>query len=692
MAENDSYPGNPALPQEGKDKIVSTFRHAINLYKEGKREDCAVGCDFILKMDPRFAPARQLLEAARNPAAAVDVASLETLAASLANPAAPGGNPEPLIVEALEAFSARDFNRAIDRANRALAIAPTNADARGVLDKARWKRDLQPHLENFHQRALFALEAGQMDEARLNVDRVRNLDPDHPALPELEKRLSASSTPPAAAPRITEEAAPVTPAPEVPPPVFAPAPTPEPPVFSNDLWGPAPTFEAPHFEPPAAPATASAPAPAFEPAAADQRVARIAELLGQGDDLAAQGNSQGAIEAWSQIFLLDLNNSEAAARIEKARSAQAEGNRRVTDALRTGRDLYDAGKLKEAREKFLEVLAIDEGEPTARNYLQRIEEGLARPAPPRTTPGLYDLSNRTAGRDPLAEEELVVPPLAAPADAEQSAEKSPAAGSRPGKKPSLLSVAIVILVAAIAAGLYFVTRGSSSSTTPPAAAPSGAAIIHARALFKQGKVAEARQALAGIPATDPQYGYAQKLLATFRTSPEPAAASPPATSTAPATAANPAAARAQGEAALAAHNYISALEAFNECGSAYANDVAFNQEMSQAQTAVAAISPAVKMYNAGDYDSALALLWRLNQNDGANEDVKSYLVRCYYNQGIAALENGNFSDASKDFQEALGVNPADQLSRRQKSFADRYITRSQDLLARIYIKYLRTRP
>ena len=57
-----SYPGNPSLPREVREKILSTFRHTLNLYHQGKSDDCVIGCDFILKMDPRFGPARKLME------------------------------------------------------------------------------------------------------------------------------------------------------------------------------------------------------------------------------------------------------------------------------------------------------------------------------------------------------------------------------------------------------------------------------------------------------------------------------------------------------------------------------------------------------------------------------------------------------------------------------------------------------
>ena len=61
-----TYPGNLSLPVEVREKILSTFRHTLDLYRDGKMDDCLIGCDFILKMDPRFAPARKLQEKAKN--------------------------------------------------------------------------------------------------------------------------------------------------------------------------------------------------------------------------------------------------------------------------------------------------------------------------------------------------------------------------------------------------------------------------------------------------------------------------------------------------------------------------------------------------------------------------------------------------------------------------------------------------
>jgi len=60
-----SYAGSPALAPEAREKVLQTFRHTLVLAQEGKNEEALLGCDFLLKMDARFAPARSLLEVLR---------------------------------------------------------------------------------------------------------------------------------------------------------------------------------------------------------------------------------------------------------------------------------------------------------------------------------------------------------------------------------------------------------------------------------------------------------------------------------------------------------------------------------------------------------------------------------------------------------------------------------------------------
>jgi tetratricopeptide (TPR) repeat protein len=750
MADNIAYPGNPGLPKEVREKILSTFRHSLNLYKAGKGEDCAVGCEFILKMDPRFVPARRLLDKARDPGASTDIAELESYVAETLTPMEKLGStaPDKLLISAIEAYADRDFDRAIENSNRVLSVLPGNKDAREILEKATRKKELQPHVDNFRQRALFALESGQKDEAKRNFERMRSLDPEHPEVERLADRLrdDASASPAGApapqspadvganpfdfpfgdfeapsaetdareSPAATMQNA-VFDAPPPPPPPPAPAPSP---IALDSLsldvpetpdWSPIPEPDDAAAAAPVPPASdsassfagmwANATSPEISlgapsgsipsPAAQTPDVSpEIQKLLDQGDRLSEKGDHQGAIEIWSRIFLSDLSNPEAATRIENARTRLAETNRRVSEALKQGRALYESGQPKDAREKFLEVLAIDENEATARAYLHRIEDDLSRP------PASYDLAATTPAGDVLAEEDE---PGGAPALPAESPSRPPTR-----RKPSSRRVSGVLvagLLAAIGAALFLMLRPRASAPppSPASAAAPGNAIGEATRLFQAGKVDEARQALLAIPASSPQYARARKMLATFgpAAAPSPGEAAATASSPAAPPAAPPPSAEAQrkeAETALAEHRYIAALSGFHQSAPGYPGDAELKKEMAEATVKVQEISPAVRLFNDGDYDSSLPILWRLYQADHQNYDVKSYLVRCYYNQGVIALQNNLFDKAAKAFGDALGVQPDDALSRRQKAFAERYVKKPPDLLARVYLKYLRPRP
>src|SRR4051812_40052586 len=194
-AAPEGYPGNPSLPREVRDKILSTFRHTLNLFKEGKRDDCLIGCDFILKMDPRFTPARQLLEKTKNPSSEVDVAVLESVVAATPTrqERVSAVETDRLLVRAAESFNARDFDAAAAAAEQVLQVLPGNQNAIEIRDGALRKKNAQPQIEAARQRAMAALEANRTDEARSALQNIRSLDPEHPSVALLDRRLQASA-------------------------------------------------------------------------------------------------------------------------------------------------------------------------------------------------------------------------------------------------------------------------------------------------------------------------------------------------------------------------------------------------------------------------------------------------------------------------------------------------------------------
>jgi len=717
------YPGNLSLPKEVRDKILSTFRHALNLFGEGKIDDCLIGCDFILKMDPRFGPARKLMEKARNPNAEIDIATLEAIVATTPSrqERVVAADTDRLLVRAVESYNARDFDAAIAAAEQVLGVLPGNQDALEIIEKAAEKKSVQPLFDASRQRALAALDAHRPEDARRELEHMRGLDAEHPAVPLLERRIGPAPKAPAKPPEpsgLHGHFGGETREPEI---AFdagatvsidldaAPPPPPQPPPketgaaeldalsldsLSLDLpvpGGPPPRSDSP--APAAAATRAGSPQPA-SPAPPPPPIAQTPEpesgendaatLLKQGDDAAERGDRQQAIEIWSRIFLIDINNSDAVARIEKARQDMAEGNRAVSDGLKAGREKFEAGDLSGARELFNKVLSVDENEATARFYLDRIEEQLAhpKPAPAAAAAG-------AAGQVPAA--------AAAAAAAPVRAIRLPVNTKVLGLMGAFVGLTLVGVY-------YFVFRGPKPQPRAVRGTASGGELERARKLVAGAKIAEARAELSRVPAASPDYAEAQKMLAQLGASGagEPAAGAPSeslpgspaggASAGAAAPSRDPAVFRANAQKAFAEKRYIEALKNFNLAAPAYRDDPTFGQAMGVAAEKVSALTPAVKLYNEGEYDTAIPILWRITQDERDNQDARSYLLRAYFNQGITQLQNGLIEKAIQSFDEALAIDATDADAIRNKKFSERYRKGDLDLMGRIYVRHLSHRP
>ena len=787
-----SYPGNPSLPVEVREKILATFRHTLNLFSSGNVSDCVIGCEFILKMDPRFTPARRLLEKARNPASAVDVAQLEAIVATTPTrqERVVAADPGRLLVRAVESFNARDFDAAIAAARNVLEVLPGNQDAREILEKATRKKASQPVFDASRERALAALESNRKEDARVELDKMRSLDPDHPAVALLERRIApaapvAAAAPPRAYGTVAKAVPPPPPnfggldldlpeepsgggfgaetkepeiqfddnatvAMKIPSSMVSPhmdggaaggldslsldslsldMPTPSaavvaPAASSRGLTGPLQDSDAYSSAPSVSPGSPGdmwsdggssfdleaeepkapveppvihrAPAPAAAPMVDSLESVQedfgsgereIEGLLRQGDEAAARGDRQQAIEVWSRIFLIDINNTDAVVRIENAREQMAEGNRVISDGLKAGREKYEAGDLAGARELFLQVLAIDETEPTARFHLDRIEEDMAR-----------------AAHAPEAEaSKPAVDTAASAADAKPA--RAPRKAIRLSVQPRVL--ALIAVFAAMVVGLvyFFVLRPPRGAASPSAAGGSNAAaprgsLATARQLLGAGKIAEARAELRRIPPSSPDRDEAQRMLAELgKTGPAESTGSAPAPAPDAAAAvpvsavdADAAKLRVTAETALAEKRYIDALKSFSQAAPAFRNDPTFAQSMGAASEKVTSLTPAVKLYNEGEYETAIPVLWRIYQEDRENRDAKSYLFRSYFNQGVSQLQNGQYPKAIESFRESLTLEPSDAEALRHRKFAERYQKSDLDLMGRIYVRHLNHRP
>jgi tetratricopeptide (TPR) repeat protein len=712
-----SYPGNSAISPEVQQRIRSTFEQTLGLAERGSRQEAALGCDFILQLDPQFRPAQALQDRLRSTDGAVTVDDLrdelagrtgrvdrEAEAAELfgaGGAEANGGGlgaggmddldatlpalddlpdlPEIDMPGADAAPSSAPPPQAADRQRLAdlveqrrfaevLEIAAAHRDeivadpelAR-LATVAGERNEAAPYVDRFLASAERARQRGDAAEAGALLDKARELDPSHPAL----RQAGAAAASPAAG--------------------------------------------APPAAPPTAPSPPAAPA-APEPFAADaddldfgsgdaEGDRRIAELLAEGQQAFERGDHQSAIDAWSRIFLIDIDHQEASRRIEEARRLKNEQERKIEEVYHEALDAAQAGREAEAREGFERVLALAPGHGAALEQIERLESGRPLAPPPSAvseTPAEAPEPPAPESAEPLKEEILVPPePGAAPPPAAGRA----AAGSTrtmvaTGRTPRrFLLIGSLVLVVVLAAGwLLWENRASifpNADEAPVAVAPAEVdPIARATRLHEAGRTAIAVNQLRRLPPESPQYEEAQALISQWEAEGQPAAVPE-----APGGADAEAEQRQvdlieQAAAAAATGEYLRARSLLTEAETLAPLPAGSESLKAEVEAQVEPLVPQLELMEMGEYSRALPDLWRLHQADPDDPDVRHLIADAYYNLAVRSLQQGDAEGAAEHLEEAAEVSPDDPALARHLRFAQTYAQRDKDLLYRIYVKYL----
>jgi tetratricopeptide (TPR) repeat protein len=652
-----SYAGSPALASEAREKVLQTFRHTLTLAQEGKHEEAILGCDFLLKMDARFSPARSLLEKLRGiaPGTRVDVEMFsEYFAVESAGEALPEPTPE-----LPDAFPGGP------------AVPPPSTAPPAGLDNLVFGDDAGGAPGPGLPEAPPSEAALDPEPPPLPADDPfgGGLDDLHLSLPTGGAGAMGAIPSPAAAPPLTTAAA------GAPPQMPLPAPA----------------------SPPSRTVTAL-----VDP--------RIAQFLKQGEEAISRGSTQEAIDLWSRVFLIDLSNEEASRRIDAAREAQAEAARKIDALLSEGVTQYEAGDLAGARNKFLGVLAVSENDATARGYLNQIEAALA---PAGESAGALPAG---AGDSDFMKNEIEAPgppsfavdsgirrrSPATAGDLELGVADSAKTGPRPRGKGRIdvrvLLGAAVFLLAAVGGTYWFLrvrpaSQAGNTVASPvkgggPGAPRAGGedAFQKAQALFDAGKIDEAIFVLAKLPESDPRHTEALVRIEKMKSS------AAPTPGPAPPSAAILDEMRVAGFAAMSSSRYIDALKNLDPVVKARPQDTEAAAATQRAHEQVEALRNASKSYNEADYDSAIKLLWELRKGDPKNQDVEEYLVNAYYNTAVQSFQAGNIPKAMTAVREATDIRPGDAEAQRLLRFARKYPRGATDLLSRILIKHLTVRP
>jgi tetratricopeptide (TPR) repeat protein len=438
----------------------------------------------------------------------------------------------------------------------------------------------------------------------------------------------------------------------------------------------------------------------------DESDPRIRALLDEGQKAFDAGDLQGSIDAWSRIFLIDIDHQEAARRIDQARKLKAESERQVEEIFHDGVARLEAGDAAAARQAFQRVLELQPGYMAAREYLQQLETG-KMPVPTRSPTrdalaGAPESLLQLGSLDPVDDlkEEILVPPE--PGGGGKAAERRPAKVAavrerRPGK---LFAIVGSVVLLAVLGGGWFVWQNkerffpNSQPEEPGAATPAVDPIAKATTLHNAGKNASAVSQLRRLPPSDPHYQQAQELIKQWQSgAPEEGTAQSPAAPTAPATPAPPAipperlAVLESAHQAYAEGSYIRAAEILEQASNTGKLDPGDADMLARAKQQMEPLAKQLDLFKQHEWDYVVHDLWRLREKS-PGRDVDRLLIDSYYNLGVRDLQRADASKAVEKFKEALNLAPNDVALRRHMQFAQTYQERQKDLLYKIYVKYL----
>lgn len=704
-----NYAGNSSLSRDVQQRVLDTFEQTLNLAAEGSRQEALLGCDFVLRMDPQFEPARRLQERLRaSSGAIVDLDDLRPSAPPIQAPAdlfasldglgleLPDLPPDSFATDLRSEIAAlleqRRFQELMTLAHQNGPAIGADPELQALLQEAQERIEAEPYVNKFIASAQTAWQAGQTDEVLRLVEKARALDPSHPALADLE----AAARAPRSAP----------PGDEIP----------------ADLAGFDLSFDSPSLDlgldmGGGGPAESSLPSLDSDlfggGGGGEESDPRIRQLLDEGQRAFDGGDPQGAIDAWSRIFLIDIDHPDAARRIDQARKLKAESERQVEEIFHDGVARLEVGDMDAARKEFERVLEMQPSYAAAREYLQQIETGRV-PTPPSRAVGGAPVGGAVAGEALLSldglgpiddlKEEILVPPdpgEAAAAEKRPVARKGKGGGARAPRQMFVLVGSVVLLL--VLGGVWYVFQNRdqffpNSQTEAGAEAPGADPIVRAQALHDGGKTATAISQLRRLPPSDPHYQQAQALIAQWGATLEPGAGAPPAGAVpavagpaAPVIPAPQLALLNAARQALAEGSRLEAVEHFEkaaEMGKLGPEETAL---LADARSQLEPLSRQINLFRQHEWEFILNDLWRLHDERPNDRDVTRLIVDSYYNLGVRDLQRSDPHKAAAKFEEVLKLAPGDEALRRHYLFAQTYQEQPKDLLYRIYVKYLALR-
>ncbi len=800
------------MAQDVQERITHTFQQTLDLVNSQRDQEALVGCEFILRMDPRFQPAKTLvarLKSGERPVAVDDLRAPQSLDADLGDlgdlddlgslddfddladlalddddtvPAGslaiavptPAAAPTPasassgLAAVVADLLARRNFEQILQIAEKQQQSVASDPQVSALVEKARGLAESEAYVQAFLKSARRAQAAGRLDQMESYLKKASALDAEHPDVvgfaaeaeppaagavaadddlmalqqqslsleagapgavdptdqlaeelardPRQTKPMAAvplgdgtETTAAAASDEAVTEAAIAAGEPDFEGALFDESGEAE---VLDDLG--AELFDDEDFgEPPVeAEVEEDLGAELFdgegEMAAADVEALdelsaeltldaggvpeeaaesgdRVGQLLEEGQEAFDGGDYQAAIDVWSRIFLIEIDNQEASRRIEEARGKKAELERQAEELFHEAVGQIEKGSIDDAKDTLARVLELAPSHSLAREYAEQLEAGQV-PA----TSGDLDLA--------LAED---AGELGAAPEAEAGSPSLEAAVERDRvvlvKKTDrrLILLGAGVLLAVIVAGAFLMLQWDDlfpNQDAPPTMAQARKVdpIERATKMHEGGNTENAILMLERIQPQDPVYEDAQALIAQWKAlveaPPEPEDLGPSKEQVARHTLLVNAA-----RGAYRQGRHIRALKYYEQAVKILPLEAGDQAFQSESERRLAPLGDEMSLFANGEYVRVIPILWRKRELEPDNLDIQRLLVDSYYNLALTDMQRGNVQEAAKKLREALEVQPDNQELQRLQLFAQTYTQRRRDLLYRIFVKYLPSR-
>jgi len=438
--------------------------------------------------------------------------------------------------------------------------------------------------------------------------------------------------------------------------------------------------------------------------------ARIEELLAEGQAAFESKSYQSAIDAWSRIFLIDVDHGEAGRRIELARNLKAEHERQVEESFHEAMSLLDAGSMDEAKAQLESVLTMEPDHLTAKEYLEKIEAGTAAAAPPPipstsqlSAPALSDVPDEAPAPgaalsdlgdvDDLLQDPSDIPPADVDIDSDPISEgptqKKKASRAAPSK--AFLAIGSGVLLLVLAVGGFLWTKWDSMFPNSEEAAPTAVnqpdPIARAQKLHEAGKTANAIGILGRLSPDDADYQEAQALIEQWQVAEQAESEGEEAAGPTEEDLALREILISQAEEAANQRRNVRAESLLRDAADIAPLDEELQELRDTIADEIAPISSELAMFRQGDWEYAVPNLWRMVDRDPSNLDARQLLADAYYNLGVRDLQRGDLKGAAGHFAEIAEI-AEDAEAERLLGFANTYLGRSEDLLYKTFVKYL----